>query len=136
MSNYNPCTCISDSEATCIVHPHRDRASKYKAKSMFIEHANRRLASDNVLLEAENKALTSCIHGFPINWSTADIIRQTASCPSCDKERIRELESAIQSAFDCDMIPISTASDGGAARHSEQVRVADMLRKVMEKDDG
>ena len=101
MSEYNLCTCVSDAEATCIVHPSRDRASKYKARSMFIEHANQRLASDNVLLEAENKAL----------------------------------REAMQAAFDCDMIPISTASDGGAARHSEQVRVADMLRKVMEKDD-
>ena len=50
--------------------------------------------------------------------------------------RVEELEEAIQAAFDCGMIPISTASDGGAARHSKQVRVADMLRKVMEKDDG
>jgi len=47
------------------------------------------------------------------------------------QDELVELREAVQAAFDCGMIPHSTAAEGGAARYSEQVRVADMLRAAL-----
>jgi hypothetical protein len=33
-----------------------------------------------------------------MDWSTADIIKRVTSCPSCDKERIAELEAENNTA--------------------------------------
>ena len=46
-------------------------------------------------------------------------------------KRIEELEAAITAAFDCGMVPKTSAREGGAAKHSAQVQAADMLRDVM-----
>ena len=47
---------------------------------------------------------------------------------------ITELRAVLQAAFDCGMVPITSAKEGGAARFSEQVRVADRMRAALEKD--
>ena len=68
-------------------------------------------------------------------------------CPWCkitqQAERIAELEAenkqmriAIRAAFNCGMVPKSSAKEGGAAKYSRQAEVADMLRSaLMEKAD-
>ena len=38
---------------------------------------------------------------------------------------------ALQSAVDCGMVPISSAKEGGAARYSQQVIVADKIREAL-----
>ena len=44
---------------------------------------------------------------------------------------------ALQSAVDCGMVPISSAKEGGAARHSQQVIIADKIRETLAiTDDG
>jgi hypothetical protein len=50
--------------------------------------------------------------------------------------RVLELERILTAAVDCGMVPISSAKDGGAASHSLQVKVADLIRDVLvEKSD-
>jgi hypothetical protein len=39
--------------------------------------------------------------------------------------------AVLQSAIDCGMVPTSSALEGGANRHSEQCRVADRIRAVL-----
>lgn len=39
--------------------------------------------------------------------------------------------AAVRDAFECGMVPNSTAKNGGAPRHSQQVRVADDLRDAL-----
>ena len=41
------------------------------------------------------------------------------------------LVEALEAAFDCGMVPTSTAKVGGATRHARQVVVADMLRDAL-----
>ena len=48
-------------------------------------------------------------------------------------EDIAELREVVQEAFDCGMIPKSSVSDGGASKYSEQVRVADRLRELLQE---
>jgi len=47
-----------------------------------------------------------------------------------------DLYEALKAAVDCGMVPISSASEGGAARHSRQVEVADMIRAAIAKAEG
>lgn len=47
-----------------------------------------------------------------------------------------ELLEALKAAIDCGMVPVSSASEGGAAAHSIQVRVADQIRKAIAKAEG
>ena len=49
------------------------------------------------------------------------------------KAELAELRGAVRAAFDCEMIPKSSASDGGASKYSEQVMVADRLRAALLK---
>lgn len=42
-----------------------------------------------------------------------------------------ELLAALKSAVDCGMVPSSSASEGGAARHDRQVIVADQIRAAI-----
>ncbi len=44
-----------------------------------------------------------------------------------------ELLDALKAAVDCGMVPNSSASEGGAARYSRQVIVADMIRDAIAK---
>lgn len=47
-----------------------------------------------------------------------------------------DMYEALQAAVDCGMAPKSSASDGGAVRYAEQVRVADMIRAALRKARG
>jgi len=49
------------------------------------------------------------------------------------EQQLTELREAVRAAFDCEMIPKSSASDGGASKYSEQVMVADRLRAALQK---
>ena len=44
-----------------------------------------------------------------------------------------DLLEALQAATACWMVPSTSASEGGASKHSEQVRVADMIRAAIAK---
>lgn len=48
-----------------------------------------------------------------------------------DRDRLR---AVLQAAVDCGMVPKSSAADGGACRHSEQVRVADQIRAELKRE--
>ena len=54
-----------------------------------------------------------------------------------EAQRLREINAdllaALESAMSCGMVPASSVSDGGANRHSEQVRVADIIRAAISK---
>lgn len=47
-----------------------------------------------------------------------------------------DLLAAIEAAIECGMVPVSSAKDGGAAKHSIQVQVADQLRAAVAKATG
>ena len=47
-----------------------------------------------------------------------------------------ELLEALQQAVECGMVPSSSASEGGAAKFSRQVEVADMIRAAILKATG
>lgn len=49
---------------------------------------------------------------------------------------VQQLVDAIQAAIDCGMVPLSSVADGGAAKHSIQVRVADQLRAALKAAKG
>ena len=42
-----------------------------------------------------------------------------------------DLLEALQAAVECGMVPVSSASEGGASKHSRQVQVADMIRAAI-----
>ena len=44
-----------------------------------------------------------------------------------------ELVEALQEAVDCGMVPVSSASDGGAVRFSRVVKSADRIRAALKK---
>lgn len=46
-------------------------------------------------------------------------------------EKVGPLAEAVEAAFACGMIPTTSANEGGAAKHSQQVRVADNLRAAL-----
>jgi hypothetical protein len=43
---------------------------------------------------------------------------------------------ALEAAVACGMVPVSSAEEGGAAKFSEQVRVADTIRNAIKKARG
>lgn len=47
-----------------------------------------------------------------------------------------EMLEALEAAIECGMVPKSSASEGGALRHSRQVQVADMIRAAIAKARG
>jgi hypothetical protein len=47
-----------------------------------------------------------------------------------------DLLEALKEMVACGMVPISSASEGGAARHARQVIVADMVRAAIAKAEG
>lgn len=47
-----------------------------------------------------------------------------------------ELLEALVKAVECGMVPTSSVKDGGASKHSQQVRCADMIRAVIAKATG
>lgn len=47
-----------------------------------------------------------------------------------------ELLEALQAAVDCGMVPTTSATEGGAAKFSRQVVVADMIRAAIAKATG
>lgn len=42
-----------------------------------------------------------------------------------------KMQAAIHAAFESGMVPSSSVSDGGASKHSAQVKAADQLREAM-----
>lgn len=47
------------------------------------------------------------------------------------RDHVKALTEVIERAIEERMIPTTSAADGGAARYSEQVRIADALRKAV-----
>lgn len=47
-----------------------------------------------------------------------------------------DLLEALIAAVDCGMVPTSSISDGGANKHSIQVKVADQIRAAISKATG
>jgi hypothetical protein len=47
-----------------------------------------------------------------------------------------DLLAALEAAVECGMVPVSSASEGGANRYSDQVRVADAIRTAIAKARG
>jgi len=47
-----------------------------------------------------------------------------------------DLLEALKAAVECGMVPISSASEGGAAKHSIHVVVADQIRNAIAKAEG
>lgn len=47
-----------------------------------------------------------------------------------------DLLAALEAAVECGMVPVSSASEGGANRYSDQVRVADAIRAAIAKARG
>ena len=47
-----------------------------------------------------------------------------------------DMLEALEEAIKCGMVPSSSVKDGGAARHSRQVAVADMIRAAIAKATG
>lgn len=43
------------------------------------------------------------------------------------------LLEALEAAIECGMVPVSSVSDGGAAKYSRQIEVADMIRAAINK---
>ena len=50
------------------------------------------------------------------------------------RAKVEELTAVLQAAVDCGMVPITSALEGGAARFSEQVRVADLIRAALKEE--
>lgn len=44
-----------------------------------------------------------------------------------------DMYEALKAAVDCGMVPVTSVSEGGAARFSRQVDVADMIRAALQK---
>lgn len=62
-------------------------------------------------------------------------------CPASDDDwrliaTAPEMFAALVEAVECGMVPISSAEEGGAMRHSRQVRCADMIRAAIAKATG
>lgn len=47
------------------------------------------------------------------------------------ERRLTVAREALQAAIDAKLIPISSVSEGGPMRHSEQVKVADQIREAL-----
>ncbi len=47
-----------------------------------------------------------------------------------------EMLAALEAAIACGMVPITSASEGGASKYSEIVRVADRIRTVVARAKG
>ncbi|MEN6614996.1 MAG: hypothetical protein ABFD12_00420 [Syntrophorhabdus sp.] len=53
-----------------------------------------------------------------------------------ERERARALVDALKEAIDSGMVPISSASEGGANKYSRQVFAADRIRAAIAKYEG
>lgn len=52
------------------------------------------------------------------------------------KRSCNELLAALEAAVECKMVPATSAKEGGAAKYSIQVQVADRIRDVIAKAKG
>lgn len=85
---------------------------------------------------------------FEVEWGSDDGVEGFASHSISDTagaalEHINSLAllntvllSALEAAVECKMVPISSAKEGGAVRHSIQVQVADQIRDAIAKANG
>ncbi|MDH2234668.1 hypothetical protein N5K37_32680, partial [Delftia tsuruhatensis] len=60
-----------------------------------------------------------------------NVFHETGLTPRQLVEQRDALLAAIQAAVDSGMVPVSSAKDGGASRHSAQVRAADQIRSAL-----
>ena len=71
--------------------------------------------------------------------------KKNCRCNECEVFRLRQeaydlqakvedLTGVLQAAVDCGMVPVTSAKEGGAARFSEQVRVADSIRAALPQE--
>jgi hypothetical protein len=65
------------------------------------------------------------------SYGSAHSTEQLAARDAQWLEKVGPLAEAVEAAFACGMIPTTSASEGGAAKHSQQVRVADNLRAAL-----
>lgn len=90
--------------------------------------------------QGKYEGVTICrLHGE----ASADLIAEagtvfhtTGMTPMQLVERVKELEGVLHAAVDIGMVPTSSASDGGASKHSAQVHVADRIRAALAKCQG
>lgn len=82
------------------------------------------LPSTTALFETKQEAV--------IAWNTrADLAPDPLSDP-----RVKALVEAVEEGVKAGLLPKSSASDGGAAKHSAQVRAADRLRTALKELKG
>lgn len=55
---------------------------------------------------------------------------------AAEMERAKPLVEALKEAIDSGIVPISSASEGGANKYSRQVLAADRIRAAIAKYDG
>lgn len=48
-----------------------------------------------------------------------------------ERAKVERLRGIIQAAIECRMVPVTSAKEGGAAKFSRQVQVADMMREAL-----
>jgi len=94
----------------------------WKAEEGSIHHAGQ------IVITADHAGMTSntpLARLAPFDDAVWPDARLIAAAP--------DLYEALKEAVECGMIPKSSASDGGAVRHSRQVIVADMIRAALSK---
>lgn len=68
----------------------------------------------------------------PVSFDCVPFAEESNRLLALNAEMLEVLEETVA----CGIIPSSSAKDGGAARFSEQVRVADKVRAVISKAKG
>jgi hypothetical protein len=85
----------------------------------------------DVAQEYADKAEENYGHVVDIEVKQLFTAEQVAALNAEWLEKVGPLAEAVEAAFACGMIPTTSAKEGGAARHSQQVRVADNLRAAL-----
>lgn len=65
----------------------------------------------------------------PSDWE--ELLKQAALIAAAP-----DLLEALEAAIECGMVPISSAKEGGAMKHSIQVKVADQIRAAIARAKG
>ena len=86
----------------------------------------------SVMTAATLGGICNCLGGSFDKYKQDQIAKANARLISAAPEMLEALEDAVA----CGLIPITSAREGGAARFSEQVRAADMVRAAIAKAKG